>query len=87
MYFTDDGLGVFFHVRRKKNSWQAGVGGRKMKKGKIKRFSVEIPIDRSGNVNPACQRKKNSDGYFIFSLDIIPAHRSARHPQNIMQAA
>ncbi len=38
--------------------------------------------DRSGEVNPECRRKKIKKAEMatlFFSLDIIPAHRRARH--------
>ncbi len=50
-------------LKGKKYSWQAVVGGKKNKKGKIDRFSVKMAIFRGkkvrkSEVNPACRRKK-----------------------------
>ncbi len=37
-------------------------------------------LDRSSELNPACQREKKLRWLFSFLSDIIPAHRRARHP-------
>ena len=43
--------------------WSADVGGKKMKKWKIDKFSMKMAIfrgkkNRTGGLNPACRRKK-----------------------------
>ncbi len=57
--------GFFLHVggKKKRIYWQAGVGGKKNKKGKIGSFSIKMATfrgkkDNSDEVNPACRRRK-----------------------------
>ena len=59
-------VAFLLHVREKnenKSCWPADVGGKKNKKEKIDKFSLKMSIcrgknDRSGELSPACWRKK-----------------------------
>ncbi len=88
--------GVFLPCRREKiknkNSWPADVGRKKNKRDKLTDSPITFTENDhfSGEIESGFQHvggNKSWNGYFFFLSDTIPAHRRARHPQNIVQAA